>query len=112
MLGRKAAAPDEQYSLMLNNLAGVNVSLGYHERARGLLKTSLEQWKKLDLPGGRQQAGLAATSYNLGKLYQKMGRPDEALPWMQKALDACHRAFGPEHPKTLKINEAIAQLEN
>jgi tetratricopeptide (TPR) repeat protein len=107
MLGRKATGPDEGYSLMLNNLAGVHVRLGYFERAQGLLKTSLEQWRKLDLPGGRQHEGLAATSYNLGKLHQKKGEPAEAIPWMSKALESSEKAFGPEHPKTMKIQSAL-----
>ncbi len=111
MLGRKASAPDEGYSLMLNNLAGVHVALGYYERAQGLLKTSLEQWSKLDLPGGRQHAGKAATSYNLGTLHQKRGQPGEAIPWMVKALDSSETAFGADHPKTVKVRAALEALQ-
>lgn len=111
MLGRKATAPDEGYSLMLNNLAGVHVALGYYERAQGLLKTSLEQWSRLDLPGGRQHAGRAATSYNLGALHQKRGQFAEAIPWMTRALEASETAFGADHPKTLKVRTALETLQ-
>lgn len=111
MLGRKATTPDEGYSLMLNNLAGVHVALGYYERAQGLLKTSLEQWSKLDLPGGRQHAGKAATSYNLGTLHQKRGQPAEAVPWMTKALESSELAFGPDHPKSVKVRTALQALQ-
>lgn len=110
MLGRRATGPDERYSLMVNNLAGVHVALGYFERAQGLLKTSLEHWKKLELPGGRQLEGLAATSYNLGTLHQKRGQVAEAIPWMTRALEASEKAFGPAHPKTHKVQAALDSL--
>ena len=110
MLGRKATGPDENYSLMMNNLAGVHVNLGYHERAQGLLKTSIGNWRKLDLPGGRQFEGLAAASYNLGKSLQKMGQMAEAIPWMTRALEASDKAFGPGNPKSQKIQEALDLL--
>jgi tetratricopeptide (TPR) repeat protein len=110
MLGRKATGPDERYSLMMNNLAGVQVTLGYFERAEGLLKSSLEHWRRLDLPGGRQLEGLAATSYNLGMLHQKRGQLAEAIPWMTRALEASEKAFGTEHPKSQKVRAALDGL--
>ena len=70
MLGRGVTGADENLSLMLNNLAGVHVSLGNHERALGLFKTSVDHWKRLSLPNDRQNAGMAATCYNLGTLHQ------------------------------------------
>jgi tetratricopeptide (TPR) repeat protein len=109
MLGRKATGPDENYSKMVNNLAGVHVALGYLERAQGLLRTSIEQWKRLDL-GGRQYEGLAAASYNLGRVYQKMGKVAEAIPWMTRALEASEKAFGKEHAKTRKVQESLDLL--
>ena len=110
MLGRTATGPDENLSLMLNNLAGVHVSLGYHERAQGLLKASVDHWKRLTLPNDRQNAGMAATCYNLGTLHQKQGQAAEAIPWMTRALEASEKAFGSEHEKTQKIVSALDAL--
>lgn len=108
MLGRKATGPDEGYSLMLGNLAGVHVALGNFERAHGLLKTALEHWKRLtNLPGNRQHEGLAATNYNLGKLQHQRGLIAEAIPFMTKALESSEKAFGLDHPRTQKIVSAL-----
>ncbi len=110
ILGRSATGPDENLSLMLNNLAGVHVSLGYLERAQGLLKTSVDHWRRLELPNDRQNAGMAATCYNLGTLHQKRGQAAEAIPWMTRALEASEKAFGSEHDKTRKIMAALETL--
>ncbi len=111
MLGRGVTGADENLSLMLNNLAGVHVSLGNHERALGLFKTSVDHWKRLSLPNDRQNAGMAATCYNLGTLHQKRGQNAEAIPWMTRALEASEKAFGCEHEKTRKITSALDSLK-
>ena len=110
MLGRGVTGADENLSLMLNNLAGVHVSLENYERAMGLLKTSIDHWRRLTLPNDRQNAGMAATCYNLGTLHQKRGQDTEAIPWMTRALEASEKAFGREHDKTLKILSALESL--
>lgn len=111
MLGRGATGPDENLSVMLNNLAGVHVSLENLERAQGLLKTSLDHWRRLKLPNDRQYAGMAATCHNLGTIQQKLGQTDEALSWMSQALEASEKAFGSEHDKTRKIVAALSSLQ-
>lgn len=110
LLGRSATAADERYSLMMNNLAGVHVRLGFLERAEGLLKTSLSQWQRLEAKGG-QQEGIAATSYNLAKVCLQRGRKDDATSWLHQALAASELVFGAEHPKTEKVRQTLSQLQ-
>lgn len=107
LIGSGATTPNENYGLMLNNLAGVHVALGNDRRALGLLTTSSEHWKRLKLPEGRHLAGLAAATYNMGSLYQKIGQSDKAVPHLTKALAASEKVFGVDHPRTLKIKAAL-----
>ncbi len=111
MLASQAKGPDENVSLMMNNLAGVQVNRDNHERAIGLLTASYEQWSRLKLPNQRQFAGLAATSYNLGTLLQKKGETQKAIPWMTKALDASIQAFGEQHERVTQISNALESLK-
>lgn len=109
LIGSGATTPDENYGLMLNNLAGVHVTLGNLHRALGLLCASSENWKRLTLPGNRREAGLAAATYNLGSIYLKMGSPEDAVKALDLALTASERAFGVNHPRTEKIRQSLRQ---
>lgn len=111
ILASHAKGPDENTSLMMNNLAGVQVKRGNLERAIGLLKASYEQWQRLKLPNKKQFAGLAATSYNLGTLLQQMGKVREAIPWMTDALDASIEAFGEQHERVHQIAASLESLK-
>ncbi len=111
LIGSRATSPDENYGLMLNNLAGVHVTLGNTQRALGLLTASSENWRGLKLPGERQEAGLAAASYDLGSIYLKLGNEEEAAKHLDRALTASGKAFGANHPRTEKIRQSLSQAK-
>lgn len=111
MLGnRTASANCEHYPLVLNNLAGLHVEQGNSRRAHGLFEAAEGVWNRLCRSDSRHLSGLAATQYNLGKLFLQMPDEKEAGRWFQKALDTSGRAFGPEHPRTTKIRKALEAL--
>ena len=47
---------------------------------------------------------------NLAVLYQAQGRYGEAEPLYKRALEACERVLGPEHPHTLLSVSNLALL--
>ena len=100
----------EHYALMLNNLAGLHVTLENLNRAHGLFSASLSCWSRLSNRDSRHIGGLTATEYNLGRLYEVFNKGDKAQDCYQKALENCQKAFGESHPKTEKIRESLTNL--
>jgi hypothetical protein len=111
LLGQTASGRSEHYALMLNNLAGLHVEMGHLHRAHGLLTASEAYWTRLANHDERHAAGLCATQYNLGKLHVKMDQLDDGRKWFEQAMVVCGEAFGPEHPRTLKVNEALQEVK-
>lgn len=107
----KSASNNENYALMLNNLAGIHVELSNLRRAHGLLTASASYWTKLSNSDPRHFGGLAATQYNLGRLHEgQADSPQGAIDWYEKALASSEQAFGAEHPRTLKIKQSLDGL--
>lgn len=109
LLGSRATTANEDYALMLNNLAGVHVALGNDTRALGLLTTSSEHWKRLKLPENRQLQGFAAATYNMGSLALKMGDAAQAVAHLTEALAASEKAFGKDHARTEKVRNTLKE---
>ena len=110
LLGQTASGRSEHYALMLNNLAGLHVEIGNLHRAHGLLTASEAYWTRLANHDSRHAPGLCATQYNLGKLHSELGDQEEAKRWYDQALLNCRETFGPDHPRTQKIEEALKTL--
>lgn len=110
MLGQTARGTNENYALMLNNLAGLHVEMGHHHRALGLLTASLAYWQRLAAHDNKHGAGLSATFYNLGKIHQELEQSKEARSFYEQALLCCRESFGPEHPRTQKVEETLRNL--
>lgn len=110
LLGQAASGRSEHYALMLNNLAGLHVEIGNLHRAHGLLTASEAYWTRLANHDNRHAPGLCATQYNLGKLHSEMGDQEEAKRWYDQALLNCRETFGPDHPRTQKIEETLKTL--
>lgn len=110
IVGHLPRANKEHYALFLNNLASLHVELENHERARGLFTSSLAHLERLSVSDPKHFASLAANQHNLGKLNQKQNATEAARAWFTQALSSSSKAFGEEHPKTLKIQSSLEEL--
>ncbi len=106
----RSATNNENYALMLNNLAGIHVVLENFARAHGLFTASAAYWTKLANSDAKHFGGLAATQYNLGRLHQRSNSNETAVGWYEKALASSQQAFGYDHPRTLKIKQSLDSL--
>lgn len=111
ILGNSGGQTNEHYALMLNNLAGLHVTLGNLHRAHGLFVASASYWNRLVRSDSRHYAGLAGTQYNLGKLHQELDDQTHAKEWFGKALVSSREVYGDDHPRTLKIQECLSAVE-
>lgn len=111
LLGQTASGRSEHYALMLNNLAGLHVEMEHLHRAHGLFTASETYWRRLANYDDKHAAGLCATQYNLGKLHVKLDQPEDAVRWFEQAVVVCQDAFGEDHPRTLKVREALAEVK-
>lgn len=99
----------EHYPIVLNNLAGLHVEKENYHRAHGLFEAAEACWNRLCRNEQKHLGGLAGTQYNLGKMFQEMGDP-RAVGWFEKALTTSEQAFGADHPRTLKVREALSAI--
>lgn len=110
LLGNRASAGNHHYPMMLNNLAGIHVVLENLHRAQGLFEAAENCWNRLLRQDDKHHAGLAGTLYNLGRLRAVQDDSEGARGWYEKALASSRQAFGPDHPRTLKIQENLDSL--
>lgn len=99
----------EHYPIVLNNLAGLHVEKQNYHRAHGLFEAAEACWNRLCRNEEKHLGGLAGTQYNLGKMFQEMSDP-RAGEWLNKALSTSERAFGADHPRVMKVRDALSTL--
>ena len=56
---------------------------------------------------GTEHPSTATTYSNLGILYLNWGKPEEAIPWLRRALKVRESLLGEGHPYTKKTRAAL-----
>lgn len=92
-----------------NNLAGLLKDIGRLDEAEPLLESGLAT---LEASGG-DPAGVATARLNLAEVRRLQGRPGDAAPLYDRALEQARAAFGPSHPDCVPfLNQAaVCQQE-
>jgi Tfp pilus assembly protein PilF len=59
---------------------------------------------------GSEHPDIAQSLNNLAGLYRKQGKDEQAEPLFQRALAIDEKVFGPDHPKTKRVQENYSKL--
>jgi serine/threonine-protein kinase len=96
------------HGLMLNLFDGDDQAAG---PAEGLRVVSLLERGVREAEGLENDPDLQAElRHTFGELYLKLGHPDRAEPLLTAALDARRSLFGEEDDRTMRTQQAVAQL--
>ncbi|MBF0186288.1 MAG: tetratricopeptide repeat protein [Magnetococcales bacterium] len=91
----RAKCQEDKAVNLLDNVASIHWKLGQIAEAEDVYRQAMNQGEK-HLPDG---ASILGTVYNnLGTLLRGEDRSDEALPFLEKALDVGLKVLGPDHP--------------
>lgn len=88
----------------LNVLADTKLVAGEWEETERLLREAY----RLALAAEERPALRAGVVLRRGLLYMAMGRPHEAEPLLELALELCEEMYGAEHPALLQMTYALA----
>ncbi len=94
-------------SLLLDDLALLQLAQGYRARAEALLQQALAS--RLQRFGAGHPA-VATTAERLADLLEQQNRPAQAEPLRQQALSARRGCLGTGHPATLAAQRRLAEL--
>ncbi|HWB75222.1 MAG TPA: serine/threonine-protein kinase [Nannocystaceae bacterium] len=94
---------------LLETLAIIELRAEHNEPALEHFRTALEG--RPDVKHGGDPVDRATTLANIGAALTELGRRDEAVRSLERALDELTQAgFGPEHPKALAIEANLVEL--
>jgi tetratricopeptide (TPR) repeat protein len=92
--------------------AGILSDLGYAERLEHLLQDAEEHFGAAleELMNTTDEVAIARGKFNLGSLYDQMGRHEDAEPLILEALEVWKRRLGDKHTDTLFAINGLACL--
>ena len=95
--------------------AALSHAVAMSASARGDLETTLKHnvaaYEKLVQAFGPRDPAVARMMNNLGTTYSDLGRPEEALPYYERALEVWQDEFGGDHPNvaTALVNIGVVK---
>jgi CHAT domain-containing protein len=92
---------------MLNNLAGLYMEQGLHDRAESLHRRALAIWEEAL---GKHHPSVATSLSNIATLYMNQGLYGKAEPLLQRALAIWEAALGRHHPDVTYALSNLATL--
>jgi CHAT domain-containing protein len=104
---KKLGAEHRDTAASLNDLAEFHAQIADYEKAEQLHLEALRIREKLN----PDDLDTAASRTNLGKLYLRWGRTDEAGPLLEKALAVRERDSGPQHIDTAYTLKSLAEFK-
>lgn len=105
----RIAHPSDELPASLANLGMLEAQLKNYDVAEPLLLRSVEEYRRVQGPGGD---GVATTLHNLGTLYGISDRREEAARVLQQARSIREMYFPPNNPELGWTLLALADLEN
>jgi len=103
-IDQEAAPNDETFEAMVR-YGGLQLQKGSHAKAEEVFKQLLEIARERSM-----SAWEVAALSELGRLYQAMGRPDEAEANYREALAVREQALGADHPEVAVSLNALAEF--
>jgi tetratricopeptide (TPR) repeat protein len=105
------AAGDDSFSHMDQLLSGLAISY----RATGLLAKAEKCWIRLldriEARRGPDHVDTAVALFSLGNFFSNIGRFNEALPVLERSLQAMRQCCAPGDPRLRKVTIAIASAQ-
>jgi len=98
---------NEEYALLLNNLAGLYWRMKKYQKAEPLLSKALKIYKSIL---GEEHSDTATGYNNLALLYDEMREYQKAEPFFSKALEIYEKVLGKEHSDTATVYNNLALL--
>ncbi len=103
---RRILKPDHKHTLVcLNDLASAQLNSGYVQQGEQSLLEALAGHERTDTVHSEDGARVLD---NLGQLYGKLNRWNDALPYLQRAGRVRESVYGADHPYTLGSQRDIA----
>lgn len=106
-LSEASGAPHVALANRLGMMSQIHLRRGRGAEAEGLLLEALEAERRLH---GDASPEVAAMTAQLGHFCYRLGRPVEAVGWMETATSLVATALGADHPQTVATADAHVAL--